>query len=213
MCILKQVLREKSRLSEHTRSMKSGTYTMRKRAEKVEETRRKITEAAMRLHTSVGPTNTTISAVADEADVTRVTVYRHFADEEALFLACSSHWWSLHPSPDPSEWLEIDGLEERTKHALSQLYTFYRENHFDMYPIMRDFEAMPSGFRALMRDQAAAMGSALVAGSGFRQARRRRLVAVAGHVTSFWAWWSLAIEGGLDEKEAVNVMLSFVLSV
>lgn len=186
---------------------------MRKRAEQIEETRKKITEAAMRLHTSVGPANTTISAVADEADVTRVTVYRHFPDEETLFLACSSHWWSLHPSPDPKEWLEIDGLEERTRHALTQLYAFYRANYSDMYPIMRDFEAMPSGFRALMKQQAADMSAALVAGSGTRRSRRRRLAAVAGHVTSFWAWWSLGIEGELDDNEAIHTMVDFVLSV
>jgi AcrR family transcriptional regulator len=186
---------------------------MRKRAEQIDETRQKITEAAMRLHTSVGPANTTISAVADEADVTRVTVYSHFPDEETLFLACSSHWWSLHPSPDPNEWLGIDGVEQRTRHALTQLYTYYRANHSDMYPIMRDFEAMPSGFRALMKQQAAAMSAALVAGSGTRRGRRRRLAAVAGHVTSFWAWWSLAIEGGLDDEETIYIMVNFVLSV
>ena len=186
---------------------------MRKRAAQIDETRQNITEAAMRLHTSVGPANTTISAVADEADVTRVTVYRHFPDEETLFLACSAHWWSLHPSPNPNEWLEIDGLEERTKHALTQLYSYYRANHSDMYPIMRDFEAMPCGFQTLMTQQAAAMRDALVAGSGTRQNRRRRLAAVAGHVTSFWAWWSLAIEGGLDDKESINIMTNLVLTV
>lgn len=200
-------------MSEHRRISKSGSYTMRKRAEQVEETRLRITEAAMELHTSVGPANTTISAVADLANVTRVTVYKHFPDEEALFLACSSHWWSLHPSPDPKEWLEIDGLEARTSHALIQLYPYYRANHSDMYPIMRDFEAMPSGFRAVMKQQAVDMSAALVAGSGTRRGRRRRLVAVVSHVTSFWAWWSLAIEGGLDDEEVVPIMVNLVLSV
>ena len=200
-------------MSEHMRSTKSGKYTMRKRAEQIDETRQKITEAAMRLHTTVGPANTTISSVADEADVTRVTVYRHFPDEEALFLACSSHWWSLHPSPDPGEWLKIDGLHERTSHALTQLYAYYRANHSDMYPIMRDFEAMPSGFRAVMKQQAADMSAALVAGSGTRRGRRRRLAAVASHVTSCWTGWSLAVEGGLDDDEMVTVMVNLVVSV
>ncbi len=200
-------------MNEHNRIVKSGKYTMRKRAEQVEETRQRITEAAMELHTSVGPAHTTISAVADLADVTRVTVYKHFPDEEALFLACSSHWWSLHPSPDPKEWLKIDGLEARTKHALGELYPYYRANHSDMYPIMRDFEAMPSGFRAVMEQQAEDMSAALVAGSGTRRGRRRRLAAVAGHVTSFWAWWSLAIEGGLDDDEMIPIMVNLVVSV
>lgn len=66
-------------------------YRMRKRLEDVEETRRRIVEAAVKLHGSVGPSHTTFSAVAERAGVQRSTVYRHFPDEEALFGACTSH--------------------------------------------------------------------------------------------------------------------------
>ena len=38
-----------------------------------------ITEAAVRLHTSVGPSETSFPAVAQAAGVTRLTLYRHFA--------------------------------------------------------------------------------------------------------------------------------------
>ena len=54
----------------------------------------------MKLHGTVGPARTTISAVAEKAGVQRATVYRHFPDEEALFGACSAHWAALHPPPD-----------------------------------------------------------------------------------------------------------------
>ena len=65
---------------------------MRKRADDVAATRQRIVEAAVRLHGTIGPAATTISALAEEAGVTRLTVYRHFPDDLALFTACSAHW-------------------------------------------------------------------------------------------------------------------------
>src|SRR5438876_10397056 len=74
-------------MSDQTRS-----YQMRRRAEAQEQTRLRITESAVALHGSVGPSRTSISAVAAHAGVRRSTVYRHFPDEAALFDACSAHW-------------------------------------------------------------------------------------------------------------------------
>jgi AcrR family transcriptional regulator len=41
----------------------------------------------MSLHESVGPRATTVSAIAEGAGVTRLTVYRHFPDELSLVSA------------------------------------------------------------------------------------------------------------------------------
>src|SRR5918996_4055938 len=82
-------------------------YRKRRRAELEDQTRLRITEAAVELHGRVGPARTTISAVADRAGVQRATVYRHFPDEDALFAACSGHWAAMNPSPDPSAWQAI----------------------------------------------------------------------------------------------------------
>ena len=65
------------------------TYTLKRRAEQQAETRRRIVEAAVELHGSVGPALTTISMVAERAGVQRHTLYAHFPDERSLFLACS----------------------------------------------------------------------------------------------------------------------------
>lgn len=202
-----------STLSKRTRSSNSRAYEMKKRAEQVADTRQRITEAAMRLHTSIGPANTTISAVAKEADVTRVTVYRHFPDEEHLFLACSAHWAQLHPGPDPGEWEQIADIEQRARHGLSELYGWYRNNSSDLYPILRDFEAMPQAFQEAMIEQLAMFGKALVTGSRVRGKRRERLEAVAAHVTSFSTWRSLAQEHGLPDDVVVDIAAGFLLSV
>ena len=75
-------------------------YQLRKRADAMDDTRRRITEAAVELHGSVGPARTTITAVAKRAGVQRQTVYRHFPTEDDLFTACSGHFASTHPLPD-----------------------------------------------------------------------------------------------------------------
>ena len=49
-------------------------YELKTRAQRMQETRRRIVEAAVDLHTSVGPGRTTISALAVRAGVQRHTV-------------------------------------------------------------------------------------------------------------------------------------------
>ena len=84
-----------------------AAYRMDKRAQDVAATRQDIVEAAVRLHGSVGPAATTVSAVAQEAGVTRLTVYRHFPDAEALFAACSAHWGSGQRTRTSRRWLQV----------------------------------------------------------------------------------------------------------
>jgi len=82
-------------------SVEKGTrrYQLRKRADAMQATRRRITEAAVELHGSVGPARTTLSAVAERAGVQRQTVYRHFPTDDDLFDACSGHFAATHPLP------------------------------------------------------------------------------------------------------------------
>ncbi len=85
----------------------SRPYTLKRRAERQDETRRRIVDAAIELHQTIGPTATTISEIAQRAGVGRVTVYRHFPDEPTLARACSGQYFERHPAPDPEEWRSI----------------------------------------------------------------------------------------------------------
>ena len=62
----------------------SRTYELKRRAERQEETRRRIVAAAVELHTTLGPARTTVQAIAEQAGVTRPTVYAHFPDARSL---------------------------------------------------------------------------------------------------------------------------------
>src|SRR5436190_10137103 len=101
-------------------------YRKRRRAELEEDTRRRITESAVELHGTLGPSRTTVSAVAEHAGVRRSTVYRHFPDEMALFAACTAHWQAENPAPDLGSWAAIEDPDERLRRALRELYAFYR---------------------------------------------------------------------------------------
>jgi len=124
-------------------------YELRKRADQVGETRRRITEATVELHRTVGPVATQITEIARRAGVQRVTVYNHFPDDASLYAACSSHWRALHPSPAPDAWLAIADPGKRLRVGLHELYGWYRETEPMTANILRDAETVPA-VRALV---------------------------------------------------------------
>src|SRR3954451_10998873 len=95
-------------------------YRKKRRAELEAETRRRITESAVALHGTIGPSRTSMSAVAERAGVRRSTLYRHYPDEAALFEACSAHWVAANPWPDLEEWAALEDPDLRLRLALDQ---------------------------------------------------------------------------------------------
>jgi AcrR family transcriptional regulator len=187
------------------------SYRKKQRAVDEERTRRRITEATVALHETVGPLRTTVSAVAERAGVQRATVYRHFADESALYAACQAHWIERQGPPDPSPWAQIADPDERMRTALPALYRFYREGEGMIHNLMRDEPHVPSLKTMLppMRAQLAAIGGLLLRGRRERGRRRVRVAAALAHAVDFEAWRSLA-RGGLDDAEIVDLMVALV---
>src|SRR5919107_211730 len=101
-------------------------YQKIRRAEQQAETRQRIIEAMVALHREVGPARTTISAIAERAGVERLTVYRHFPDETSMFEACTAHYATEVPGPDPTAWAGIEDAGERFRAALLAFYDYYR---------------------------------------------------------------------------------------
>jgi AcrR family transcriptional regulator len=187
-------------------------YRKRRRAQLEDETRLRITEAAVDLHGSVGPARTTISAVAQRAGVQRGTVYRHFADEDALFGACSAHWMAQHPLPDPSAWAAVGDPDERLRTALAELYAWYERGEQMLENTTRDVVLVPA-LRPSMDAFAAWLGlatEALLRGRRERGARRRRVRAAVAHALAFDTWRSLVRGQALAQREAVELMEGLV---
>src|SRR6188472_3603132 len=127
-------------------SVEAGTpkrrYEKKARAAQEQATRMRIVDAAIDLHRSVGPARTTISAIAERADVRRATVYRHFPDERSLFLGCSGEWRDRHPVPDPGTWSAIADPAERLETALGALYGWYEDAEPMLTAVLRDVAAV-----------------------------------------------------------------------
>jgi AcrR family transcriptional regulator len=188
------------------------TYRMQRRAESQQQTRRRIAESAVELHGTVGPSRTSISAVAERAGVRRSTVYRHFPDEAALFDACTAHWSAANPMPDLAGWSKIDDPDQRVKVALVELYSFYRRTGRMLENLLRDEATVPlvkerfaafHGYLAAARD-------ALMAGRRLRGATRRHTQGALGHAIAFSTWRSLTQEQSLDDSDAAALMCTLV---
>ena len=189
-------------------------YQMRKRADLEAQTRLRITESAMELHGSVGPSRTTISAVAERAGVQRSTVYRHFPDEAALFAACSGHWMQLNPVPDPGAWAAIADPDERLKAALGELYPYYAANEEMLGNLSRDEETVEivrtlfAGYHGYVE----AVADLLMDGRRGGAAAKRRVRAAIGHALEFRTWQSLVRGRGLGDAQAADLMGRLVAS-
>jgi AcrR family transcriptional regulator len=188
-------------------------YRMKRRAELEEQTRLRITESAVALHEELGPAHTPISAVAERAGVRRSTVYRHFPDEESLFVACTSHWFAGHIPPDPGPWSGVEDPDARLRQALRELYAYYRSTGRMLEHSLRDATISPlvAQFIGAYHAYVKAATDILMAGRPERGRARRRARAAIAHTLAFHTWHSLALEQGLGDAEAADLACRLVV--
>lgn len=176
----------------------------------MEQTRRRIAEAAMQLHGTVGPAYTSMSAVAERAGVTRMTLYRHFPTEQELFGACSSLWRDLHPRPSPERWTAVTP-RQRVGQALAELYPYYQANAAMLTNLLRDAHAVPKALREGMAAAPEQMADVLV--DAWPPARHTaELKATLTHVCRFETWRSLN-QAGLDPTLSASTAVEWVMAV
>ena len=119
------------------------TYTLKRRAEQQAETRLRIVEAAIDLHSTMGPAATTVSMVAEKAGVQRHTVYAHFPDDRSLYLACSGLALARSPLPNADSWRAIADPLARLRRGLREVYGWYAVNAALASCVLRDAEFHP----------------------------------------------------------------------
>jgi len=186
---------------------KRRTYTLGRRAEQQAETRQRIVEATVDLHTRIGPARTTISMIAEQAGVQRHTLYAHFPDERSLQMACSGHVAEHNPLPDPEPWQAIIDPQARLRQGLAAIYAWYGRNAQLMSSLMRDVEhhALTQEIMRLRSGpRIAAFHQVLGAGLG---ARQRAMLALA---LSFFTWRTLTRDAGLSPDAVVDAMVRAV---
>jgi AcrR family transcriptional regulator len=172
-------------------------YELKKRAEQMGETRRRITDAAIDLHGTLGPSRTTLSAVAERAGVERRTLYRHFPTEADLFAACSSDYFAANPWPDLAGWRAIGDPRERLELALDELYAYYERTAPMFTNVLRDAEVVDFAREAIspLNEYLDEATGVLLAGHGARGRRKQLLRGALRHALSFSTWHSLTANG------------------
>ncbi|EYD75866.1 Transcriptional regulator, TetR family [Rubellimicrobium mesophilum DSM 19309] len=184
------------------------TYTLKKRAEKQAETRQRIVEAAMELHSTVGPASTSMSQIAERAGVQRHTLYAHFPDERSMALACSGLFAERQPLPDPEPWTAIVDPRDRLRTGLRALYAWYERNAGLLGCVIRDAE-----HHALTREMAemrfipALVRIREVLGDGVSPDRS----ALLGLALDFHTWRRLSQAEGLGSDTAAEAMIKAIL--
>jgi len=190
---------------------KKRQYKLKKRAEAQEATRHKIVEAAVELHQEIGPRATTISAIAKRAGVQRLTVYRHFPDETAVFQACTAKWLQEHPLPEPASWEPLQEPRERLSAALKSLYDYYSETCDMWQAASRDENDVPALKEPMnaVRQYLDSIAEDL-SGSFAADDKAARLIKVTiRHAISFSTWQSLQ-ELGLKETAKLKLVLRWL---
>jgi AcrR family transcriptional regulator len=190
----------------------SRTYELKRRAERQQETRRRIVEAAIELHATLGPSRTTVKAIAERAGVTRPTVYAHFPDDRSLLQACSGLVRETVPPPDPTAWRSVSDPGDRLATALRDLYGYYERLEPLLENVQRDAGAMPlvaemNAYRVRYLEE---IRDLLLEAWPPRGAARARLRRAIGHALEFRTWQSLVRRQGCRTDEAVELMLAFV---
>ena len=184
-------------------------YEKRARAEAERDTRRRITEAAVALHGSVGPARTTVAEIARRAGVSRVTVYNHFPDDAALLAACSTHWAADHPAPNPATWVSIADEDTRLRTALREVYAWYASNEAMLANSDRDAALVPALAELRARRTAPFLEASLDALAPGASPGRRAFVGLALELRS----WQALARRGLSPREAAGLLATAAAAV
>ena len=140
-------------------------YSMDKRRAAVEETRQRILEATLALHSEKGIFGTSWQDIARRADVSVGTVYKHFPSLDELVPACGELMYAITQPPSledaPQIFAGAHSLEERLERLVGELFAFYErgapyiETDFQerQLPMVQEWEAhMRATMAGLVRE-------------------------------------------------------------
>lgn len=197
--------------------------TLKARAATMAATRQRIIQAAYALHCTVGPAQTTISAIAARAGVQRHTVYQHFVDELSLSAACTAYGLANDPQPDPAALAAIANPTDRLRAALTAQYGYYERNAALLANVLRDtpllqqrlqaagldWDAVPAVVRDFLT-QPTRVRDALLPGWPVSDRRQPLLRAALGLAVAFPTWHTLVRDHELTEAQAIALMVQTV---
>jgi AcrR family transcriptional regulator len=187
-------------------------YELKRRAERQDETRQRILDATVALQERVGVPGTTISAVAEQAGVERLTVYRHFADETALLTAATTYYLKANPLPDPESWTDMADPELRLRSGLHATYAYHQQTERVIGHLIQGMPFKPVICDALEEYAAHWRRVQQILSVGWEGGDPALIAAAVGHSLSFKTWHTLARDLRLDNAQAIEMMVGMVRS-
>lgn len=187
-------------------------YRMDRRSSAVEETRRRIVEATLALHTERGIMATSWDDIAERAGVAVATVYRHFPSLGELVPACGGLVWARVQPPrldQADEWFAgRASVSERVARLVAELCAFHERSIQYLEPVWgerRQIPALATAFDSLDATREALVREALEpAGSDERE------VQIVTALTGLPVWQALAGRG-IPKEEIARILTGIVL--
>jgi AcrR family transcriptional regulator len=178
-------------------------YTLGKRIESVEETRRRIVDATFDLHNEKGVVATSMQDVAERADVALRTVYNHYPTIDDLVAGCTRKVIALLSPPTPAIFNGLSTLEERMLRLVRELFAMYERGSLQIGVARRE-QAEVAGLADFVANERA-MRQALV-GEALRPFDvRQRVVREVVALTDFYVWKAFD-DQDLTTHQAVEVV-------
>jgi AcrR family transcriptional regulator len=178
------------------------SYTLGRRAEAAEETRRRIVAATFALHAERGIAATTMKDIAARAGVSVGTVYHHFATYDEAIGACGAFARESVPWPDESIFDGVTDPAARIARLARAVFGFYER--LPVYERVRvergDYAVIAEFVAAETRHRRALVAKAL----GRARPNEARVATVAA-LLDVGVWRALADEGLGPDAAAARV--------
>jgi AcrR family transcriptional regulator len=185
-------------------------YDLGKRAEAVEETRRRIIDATFELHSEKGVVATSMQDVAARADVALRTVYHHYPTVDDLVAGCGKKVVALLAPPTPAIFSGVSTFAERMRQLVQELFAMY-ERGSAMIEVARCEQGEVAGLADFVANEAAS-GEALAREALRPFKPRARAVHEVTALTDFYVWKALT-QQNLTTRQAVDVIHRSLLAV
>jgi AcrR family transcriptional regulator len=178
-------------------------YQLGKRAETVEETRRRIIGATFELHAEKGIVATSMQDVAERADVALRTVYNHYPTVDDLVAGCTVKVMALLAPPTPAIFSGLKTFEERMRQLVQELFAMYERGSVQI-EVARCQQGEVAGLADYVANEAA-LREALVREALRPFKLRSRIVHEVAALTDFYVWKAFT-QQNLTTRQAADVI-------